>query len=50
MQASFNKKVLEVNPAHPLIKSLLRQVAETKAADPEASLSADQTDLLHLLT
>lgn len=50
MQAQFNKKVLEVNPSHPLVKSLLSKVAEAKAADPEASLSQDETDLLHLLT
>ncbi len=50
MQAQFNKKVLEINPNHPLIKSLLSKVTEVKAADPEGNLSADMIDLLHLLT
>jgi HSP90 family molecular chaperone len=31
MFAGMNKKILEVNPGHPLIKELLDKVKETKA-------------------
>jgi len=47
---SFNKKVLEINPSHPLIKVLLDKVNEAKSSDPEASLPDEQADLLYLVT
>lgn len=50
MQGQLNKKVLEINPNHPLIKNLLNKVNEVKTVDPESSLSSDMIDLLHLLT
>lgn len=32
----MNKKILEINPAHPLIKELLEKVKEAKANDENA--------------
>jgi HSP90 family molecular chaperone len=41
---------LEINPNHPLIKSLLEKVQSAKSTDPEASVSNELIDLMHILT
>lgn len=50
MQAQMNKKILEINPSHPLIKQLLAKVEDKKQDNPEAKLEEDFTDILSLLT
>lgn len=50
MQAQMNKKILEINPSHPLIKALLAKVETVKEDNPEAKLDEDITDLLSLMT
>jgi HSP90 family molecular chaperone len=50
MQAQMNKKILEINPAHPLIKQLLAKVEDKKQDNPEAKLEEDFSDMLSLLT
>ena len=50
MFAGMNKKILEVNAGHPLIKELLEKVKETKAQDEDAQLNEDMKDMIHILT
>lgn len=50
MFAGMNKKILEVNAGHPLIKELLEKVKETKAQDEDGQLNEDTKDMIHILT
>lgn len=50
MFAGMNKKILELNPGHPLIKELLEKVRETKAQDEDGQLNEDLKDMIHILT
>lgn len=50
MFAGMNKKILEVNPGHPLIKELLEKVKEVKAEDENGQLNEDLKDMIHILT
>lgn len=50
MQNSYNKKILELNPAHPLIKQLLEKITLAQASDSAAGLDEEGLDMLHVLT